>query len=169
MKILGFRSGQTWKKIIAILGYLMIIGIVISAFSDHNNIKTVPTTTPVQQESTQPKQNETSTPKTEIQKDVPQTTTQTPVNTPTTKTQNTNPDTNVPKNTTETSIFTPTTPSTNTETPKQTDQAMTVYGTKTGTKYHLDGCRTLKSKIPMTLSEAKAKGLKPCGICNPPQ
>ena len=50
------------------------------------------------------------------------------------------------------------------------NQEVTVYGTKTGAKYHVDGCRSLsKSKIPMTLSEAKSKGLTPCSICKPPQ
>jgi hypothetical protein len=37
-----------------------------------------------------------------------------------------------------------------------------VYVTKTGTKYHLDGCRSLRqSKIPMKLSEA-VKRYGPC-------
>ena len=50
------------------------------------------------------------------------------------------------------------------------NQGVTVYGTKTGAKYHVDGCKSLsKSKIPMTLSAAKSSGLTPCSICNPPQ
>lgn len=68
------------------------------------------------------------------------------------------------------------TPSTNivpipTPAPSQSNnQGVIVYGTKTGAKYHLDGCRSLaKSKIPMTLSAAKSSGLTPCSICNPPQ
>jgi len=58
-----------------------------------------------------------------------------------------------------------------TSTPSQSDnQGVTVYGTKTGAKYHTDGCRYLsKSKIPMTLSAAKSSGLTPCSVCNPPQ
>lgn len=45
----------------------------------------------------------------------------------------------------------------------------TVYVTKTGGKYHRDGCQYLrKSKIPMSLSEAKAQGLEPCSKCHPP-
>ena len=45
----------------------------------------------------------------------------------------------------------------------------TVYITNTGSKYHLAGCRHLsKSKIPITLSEAKAQGYEPCGTCHPP-
>jgi hypothetical protein len=44
----------------------------------------------------------------------------------------------------------------------------TVYVTKTGTKYHLDGCRSLsRSKIAMKLSEA-ARRYGPCSICRPP-
>jgi len=43
-----------------------------------------------------------------------------------------------------------------------------VYGTATGSKYHLSGCRHLsKSKIEMTLTDAKSKGLEPCGTCKP--
>ncbi|ADK81084.1 DNA/RNA non-specific endonuclease [Sediminispirochaeta smaragdinae] len=44
-----------------------------------------------------------------------------------------------------------------------------VYITKSGTKYHLDGCPSLRSsKIPITLSEAIAQGYEPCSRCNPP-
>jgi hypothetical protein len=47
---------------------------------------------------------------------------------------------------------------------------VTVYGTRTGSKYHRDGCRYLsKSKIPMTLKQAKERGLTPCSVCNPPK
>lgn len=53
--------------------------------------------------------------------------------------------------------------------PKQTPQSVTVYITKTGAKYHRDGCRYLsKSKIPISLSDAKS-GYGPCSVCNPPQ
>ena len=62
------------------------------------------------------------------------------------------------------SVATPTTSS------QSNNQGVTVYGTKTGSKYHVDGCKSLsKSKIPMTLSAAKSSGLTPCSICNPPQ
>ena len=47
---------------------------------------------------------------------------------------------------------------------------VTVYATRTGAKYHADGCRYLsKSKIPLSLKDAKAKGLTPCSVCKPPQ
>lgn len=47
--------------------------------------------------------------------------------------------------------------------------ATVVYVTRTGEKYHLDGCRSLaKSRIPTTLGEAVARGYGPCGICHPP-
>lgn len=53
--------------------------------------------------------------------------------------------------------------------PAQTPQDVTVYITKTGKKYHSDGCRYLsKSKIPISLSNAKM-GYEPCSVCNPPQ
>jgi Putative peptidoglycan-binding domain-containing protein len=44
----------------------------------------------------------------------------------------------------------------------------TVYITRTGSKYHRDGCRYLsRSKIAVKLSEAKREGYTPCSICNP--
>lgn len=44
----------------------------------------------------------------------------------------------------------------------------TVYATKSGTKYHADGCKFLsKSKVPMKLKDA-VKKYTPCSICNPP-
>lgn len=51
----------------------------------------------------------------------------------------------------------------------ETAQSITVYITNSGTKYHLDGCRHLKSKIEKTLEEAKALKLEPCKVCNPPK
>ena len=57
-----------------------------------------------------------------------------------------------------------------TATPAQGDDGVIVYKTNTGSCYHNDDCSSLsKSKIPITLSEAKAEGLKPCSKCNPPQ
>lgn len=47
--------------------------------------------------------------------------------------------------------------------------AQTVYITKTGTKYHNDGCRYLsKSKISIDLASAIEKGYGPCSVCKPP-
>lgn len=44
-----------------------------------------------------------------------------------------------------------------------------VYVTRTGTKYHREGCRSLsRSKIPISLAEAKQR-YGPCGRCNPPR
>ena len=53
---------------------------------------------------------------------------------------------------------------------KKVDPAsITVYVTKTGEKYHKDGCRSLsRSKIPMSLKEA-AERYGPCSICKPPK
>ncbi len=48
-------------------------------------------------------------------------------------------------------------------------QNLTVYITRTGTKYHLDGCRYLNdSKIPVLLNEINTDKYSPCKICNPP-
>ena len=47
--------------------------------------------------------------------------------------------------------------------------AQTVYITKTGAKYHRGSCRYLsRSKIPISLEEAKNKGYGACSVCKPP-
>ena len=51
----------------------------------------------------------------------------------------------------------------------QSSEDVTVFVTRTGKKYHLDGCSSLRrSKIEITLSEAKER-YGPCGRCNPPR
>ena len=58
---------------------------------------------------------------------------------------------------------------TSSNTSSSADDNTIVYVTKSGKKYHMDGCASLsKSKIPMTLGEAKSKGYTPCSKCNPP-
>lgn len=48
-------------------------------------------------------------------------------------------------------------------------KSINVYVTKTGEKYHRDGCRYLKkSRIAMPLENAK-KSYSPCSVCNPPR
>jgi len=50
------------------------------------------------------------------------------------------------------------------------DKTETVYVTRTGKRYHRDGCRYLaSSRIPMSLKDAQAKGYTPCKVCHPPQ
>jgi len=51
----------------------------------------------------------------------------------------------------------------------QDSQSATVYITRTGKKYHLAGCRYLKSKIKTTVKEAHANGYTACKVCHPPQ
>ena len=47
---------------------------------------------------------------------------------------------------------------------------VTVYVTRTGEKYHTDGCQYLrKSQIPISLEDAKASGYTPCSKCHPPR
>ena len=47
------------------------------------------------------------------------------------------------------------------------DTASTVYITRTGSKYHRDGCRYLRSsKISIALPDAKRQ-YSPCSVCNP--
>jgi hypothetical protein len=51
---------------------------------------------------------------------------------------------------------------------QQDPATIVVYVTKTGEKYHRDGCRYLaKSKIAMSLKEAAAR-YGPCSVCKPP-
>jgi micrococcal nuclease len=53
--------------------------------------------------------------------------------------------------------------------PRAQTQETTVYVTRTGAKYHRDGCRYLsRSRIPMSLSDAK-QSYSACSICRPPQ
>ena len=48
-----------------------------------------------------------------------------------------------------------------------TDNVPVVYTTRTGTKYHRDGCRYLRaSKIPIPLTDARRQ-YSPCLVCNP--
>ena len=55
-----------------------------------------------------------------------------------------------------------------TPSPSDEAQTVTVYVTKTGDKYHLDGCRHLsQSKIPISLEDARKK-YSPCSVCKPP-
>jgi competence protein ComEC len=50
------------------------------------------------------------------------------------------------------------------------NQSVTVYITNTGKKYHSDGCQYLsKSKIAITLKDAKSEGYTACSKCHPPQ
>ena len=42
---------------------------------------------------------------------------------------------------------------------------ITVFITKTGTKYHYAGCKYLKSSSPISLSTALARGYTPCSEC----
>jgi endonuclease YncB( thermonuclease family) len=54
------------------------------------------------------------------------------------------------------------------ETNQNHQHEITVYATRTGKKYHRDGCRFLsKSKIPISLIEAVSR-YGPCSVCNPP-
>jgi micrococcal nuclease len=48
------------------------------------------------------------------------------------------------------------------------DTGAVVYVTKTGAKYHREGCRYLaRSQIPMSLADAAAR-YGPCSVCKPP-
>lgn len=50
------------------------------------------------------------------------------------------------------------------------DDNPVVYITRTGKKYHREGCSALKSsKIRVTLKEAYERGYKPCSLCEPPR
>jgi len=52
--------------------------------------------------------------------------------------------------------------------PSLTSGGGTVYGTRTGEKYHAAGCQYLRqSAIPMSRAAAIQSGLTPCSRCNP--
>lgn len=53
-----------------------------------------------------------------------------------------------------------------TETKTENKVEQTVYVTRTGKKYHRDGCRYLKSKKPISLNKAKLS-YQPCKVCRP--
>lgn len=55
-----------------------------------------------------------------------------------------------------------------TQLPAEDQEQITVYITNSGAKYHLDGCRHLRSKVKTTLAAAKERKLEPCKVCNPP-
>lgn len=51
---------------------------------------------------------------------------------------------------------------------KSPPKEITVYITKTGSKYHRGRCRYLrKSKYPISLQKAKEQGYLPCKVCRP--
>lgn len=51
----------------------------------------------------------------------------------------------------------------------QPPSAIAVYVTEHGEKYHRAECQFLKkSRIPIDLNDARAKGYTPCSICKPP-
>ena len=55
-----------------------------------------------------------------------------------------------------------------TDTALETDPTAEVYVTRTGKKYHSEGCRSLsKSKTPISLEKARQR-FTPCSKCNPP-
>jgi len=55
------------------------------------------------------------------------------------------------------------------ESKSETSEDTIVYITKSGKKYHREGCRYLsKSKIPISLKEAIKRGYTPCSVCRPP-
>lgn len=159
----GFRSGKTWKKVLASFGYLLILLIIIGTIgcseSNQKSTNSPSTTTPLIQENTNDKSDNKSDELTNKSS-----TDSTPINNPE----------NSSDKTSSTSLFpeqnTQNTQTQNTQTIEQNKQGTTVYITKSGEKYHSDGCRSLsKSKIPIDLSNAKSKGYAPCNVCNPPQ
>lgn len=52
-------------------------------------------------------------------------------------------------------------------TPVESSNSYTVYITKTGSKYHRDGCSYLKSKIAIDKNSAISSGYSACSRCNP--
>jgi len=179
MKILGFRSGKVWKKVLATIGYLMIITIVITAFSGGDNDKSVQTLTPVIEEKGKvvnetEKVEETKKDKTKaeiVKEEIPI------IDSTNLQTNNiaSKPVENVlPKESIAPSVPVDSKPIvTPVDVPEVKNEVhevsnVIVYRGNTGTKYHRSGCRTLKNvQIEITLSEAKSSGLSACKVCNP--
>ena len=183
MKIIGFRSGKVWKKILATIGYIMIIGVVITAFNggDNGDNKSVQTLAPIVEEKEKVTNETKKVEETKIQKDKTEAEIvkeEIPI------TDSTNPQTNniaskpvensLPKESIAPSVpvdskpivTTVAVPEVKNEVSNELD--VIVYRGNTGTKYHRNGCRTLKNvQIEMTLSEAKSSGLSACKVCNP--
>lgn len=63
---------------------------------------------------------------------------------------------------------TPTVPAPAVKEPQPEAAKVTVYVTRSGTKYHSAGCSYLKSSIPIELSEARRR-YSACSRCNPPR
>lgn len=71
-----------------------------------------------------------------------------------------------PSSTTSTTPTTSSSNKTSTNTSTTNNKSQTVYITKTGKKYHHEGCSSLsKSKIAISLSDAEAQGYEPCSKC----
>jgi len=52
---------------------------------------------------------------------------------------------------------------------QQDPTTITVYITRTGKKYHREGCRHLsRSKIPTNVKAAVERRYGPCSVCRPP-
>lgn len=52
--------------------------------------------------------------------------------------------------------------------PQRDEQSITVYITRTGERYHRGNCQHLsRSKYPVSLKDAKARGYTPCKVCRP--
>lgn len=65
-------------------------------------------------------------------------------------------------------VNTPVPPPVSVSTETEQRKVVVVFVTKTGNKYHKNGCRYLKqSKISIGLSKAKENGYCPCSVCKP--
>lgn len=165
--IFGFKKNIIWKKWLAGAGIALVMlftGAVLDSSNQPSNenepqVNNSQTTTQTQQEQ-----------KTQSEQKQQQTETKETASTPETPFEAQS--AAAPTQATSTPAVTSTT-STQTQTPAQGQtekKEITVYVTDTGKKYHTAGCSSLsKSKIPMSLSDAKAAGYTPCGRCNPPQ
>ena len=161
--VLAVKKNVLWKKWLSAAGIAFIVFIVGAANAPTNtNNKNAISTPPQQQTQSQPapqSQQQTQPgqqPQTEQAKATAiQVQVQT-VQQPTAKAT-----TPPPQATAPATVKTPA--------PQAQKQDMTVYVTRTGKKYHRDSCRYLsKSKIPISLSDAKSNGYGPCSVCNPP-
>jgi cytoskeletal protein RodZ len=175
--VMGIKKNILWKKWLSATGIAFIVFIVgaVNAPTSTDDKKTITAPPPQQQtqfqpdqqSQPQPEQQSQSEPKQEQQSQPEQRsqTEQSKINTnqiqsgqqPAAAKATTPP----PQSTAPAAVKTPA--------PQAQKQSTTVYITRTGEKYHRDGCRYLsRSKIPISLSDAKSAGYGPCSVCNPP-
>lgn len=168
--VLGIKKNVLWKKWLSAAGIAFVVCIIGAANAPTNtNNKSAITAPPTQQQTqsqpapqSQPQPQTGQQPQPEQQPQTEQAkTSASQVQVQSEQQSAAKAATPPPQSTAPAKVKTPA--------PQAQKQDTTVYITRTGKKYHRDGCRYLsKSKIPISLSDAKSAGYDPCSVCDPP-